>query len=143
MGLDHQVIRTEPVDSVEEAATARGVPLGALVKSLVVRRGEDDYVFVLVPGDRAIDWAKLRSRLEARRLSLPDAAEAHAATGYPRGAITPFGSSTSWPVIADRALLDHAVVSVGGGAHGVSVTLDPRAMVAALGADVADVTKAG
>jgi prolyl-tRNA editing enzyme YbaK/EbsC (Cys-tRNA(Pro) deacylase) len=43
-------------------------------------------------------------------------------------------------VIVDTALLDHAVVSLGGGAHGVSVKIDPSAIVRALEAEVADVT---
>jgi prolyl-tRNA editing enzyme YbaK/EbsC (Cys-tRNA(Pro) deacylase) len=47
-----------------------------------VRRGAGDYVFVLVPGGREIDWKKLRAHLGVSRLSLPDAEEARAATGY-------------------------------------------------------------
>ena len=46
------------------------------MRTLVVRRGEDDYLFVLVPGMRALDWAKLRSHLGINRVSLPDADEA-------------------------------------------------------------------
>ncbi len=67
----------------------------------MIRRAADDYVFVLVPGGRQIDWPKLRAHLGVKRLSLPDADEARAATGYERGTITPFGASHAWPVIAD------------------------------------------
>ncbi len=142
-GIGHEVVVREPSRSVEEAAAKRGVAVSALIKTLVVRLSEGRYVFVLVPGDRAIDWGKLRAHLGERRLSLPDAVEAHAATGYERGAITPFGGSTTqWPVIVERAVLDHDVVSLGGGAQGVSVRLPPGPMVDALVADVADVTKA-
>jgi Cys-tRNA(Pro)/Cys-tRNA(Cys) deacylase len=38
-----------------------------VIKTLVVRRGEDDFLFVLVPGDRAISWPKLRRLLGASR----------------------------------------------------------------------------
>lgn len=72
-----------------------------IVKTLVVRRAEDDHLFVLVPGDREISWPKLRALLGVSRLSMPDAATAKAATGYERGTITPFGSTTAWPVVAD------------------------------------------
>ncbi len=74
------------------------------------------------------------------RLSLPDAEEARAVTGYPRGAITPFGSTNPWPVIVDVSAMDRPRVAIGGGAHGVNVHLRPPALVAALGAVVADVT---
>jgi Aminoacyl-tRNA editing domain len=44
-----------------------------VVKTLVVRCGEDDFLFVLVPGDRVVSWPKLRALLGVSRLSLPDA----------------------------------------------------------------------
>lgn len=135
------MIRTERSGSVEEAAERRRIPLAALIKTLVVRRGDDDYLFVLVPGDRSIDWAKLRSHLDVRRLSLADATEALDVTGYERGAITPFGATEPWPVIADVTLADHPVVSIGGGGHGISVKIEPTALVTSLRATVADVTK--
>jgi prolyl-tRNA editing enzyme YbaK/EbsC (Cys-tRNA(Pro) deacylase) len=74
------------------------------------------------------------------RLSLPDAEEARAVTGYERGAITPFGSSRAWPVIVDAAALGRDRVAIGGGAHGVNVHLAPADLVAATGATVVDVT---
>lgn len=132
--LDYEVVRTRRASSVEEAAELRGVPVEAVLKTLVLRRGDDDYVFVLVPGDRAMDWAKLRGHLGVRRLSLPDADQARVVTGYERGAITPFGAARSWPVVADRRIAGGGPVSIGGGAHGVSVTIDPSVLVAALDA---------
>lgn len=138
--LDHDVIRHGRVDSLEEAAELRGVDPSAVIKTMVVRRGEDDYIFALVPGDRVIDWPKLREALGERRLSMPDADEALAVTGYVRGTITPFGARQTLPVFADERLVD-TMVSIGGGAHGVSITIDGTSLVAALGANVVDVTK--
>jgi Cys-tRNA(Pro) deacylase len=141
LGIPHEVVRSRRANSIEEAAELRGIPVAALLKTLVVRRSEDDYLFVLVPGDRSIDWAKLRTHLGVRRMTLPDAAEAFAATGYERGTITPFGASRRWPVIADASIKLEAPISLGGGAHGVSVRLSAHEMVAALAAEIADVTK--
>jgi Cys-tRNA(Pro) deacylase len=106
----------------------------------VVRRGADDYLFVLVPGGRRFDWPKLRAHLGVSRLSMPDADEARAATGYERGAITPFGASTSWPVIVDATALEPLTVAIGGGARGVNLHLAPRDLVAHLDATVADIS---
>lgn len=110
-----------------------------MIKSLVVRRGEDDYLFVLVPGDRAISWPKLRALLGVSRMSMPDAAAAKEATGYERGTITPFGSTRAWPVVADERMVGRAI-TLGGGEHGVAVLVDADAVVRALAASVADVT---
>jgi Cys-tRNA(Pro) deacylase len=138
-GLAHRVIEHGRVGSVAEAAAARGVEVPDVVKTLVVRRGEDDYLFVLVPGDRVLSWPKLRALLGVSRLSLPDAAVAKEATGYERGAITPFGATRAWPVIADDRLVGRTI-TVGSGRHGVAVAVEADAAFAALTAQVADVT---
>ncbi|MCI0344621.1 MAG: YbaK/EbsC family protein [Chloroflexi bacterium] len=142
-GVGHRVVTTEPAGSAEEAAQLQGIPLGALLRTIVVRRGEDDYLFVLVPAGRRFDWPKLRAHLGVTRLSLPDADEAQAVTGYVRYTITPFGSSRRWPVILDASATSEPVVSVGGGIRGVNIHLAPAELVRALGANVADVTEAG
>ena len=107
----------------------------------MIRRSDDDYVFVLVPGGRQIDWPKLRSHLGVKRLSLPDQDEARDATGYERGAITPFGSARPWPVVADATIRSMDRVAIGGGAHGVNLHVPASELVAFLRADVADVTR--
>ena len=140
LGLDHAVTRHGRVNSLEEAAAARGIEPRDLVKTIVVRRGDDDYVFVLVPGDREFSWPKLRALLGVNRLSMPDAATAREVTGYERGTITPFGSTRPWPVIADAAVAGRRI-SLGGGAHGVGLTVDADAALAALDAQVVDVTE--
>lgn len=118
----------------------RGVEPAGIVKSIVVRRGEGDFLFVLVPGDRTISWPKLRTLLGVSRLSMPDASTAFDVTGYERGTITPFGSTTAWPVIADERLIGREV-SVGAGAHGVAAVLLADDVITALSATVADVTE--
>jgi len=139
-GIAFDVVRTERAHSAEESAERQGIELGALLRTIVVRRGDDDYVFVLVPGGRRFDWPKVRAHLGVKRLSLPDADEARLATGYERGAITPFGSSRPWPVIVDASAADRERVAIGGGAHGVNLHLAPTDLVSALGAEVVDVT---
>lgn len=140
-GVAYRIIRHGPVRSLVEAAEARGVEVPDVVKTIVVRRGDDDFLFVLVPGDRVISWPKLRTLLGVSRLSMPDAAAAKEATGYERGTITPFGSTTSWPVIADERVRGREI-TLGAGEHGVAVALDAEAALAALDATYADVTDA-
>lgn len=140
LGIDHRITRHGRVGSLAEAAVARGVEPRDIVKTLVVRRAEGDHLFVLVPGDREISWPKLRALLGVNRLSMPSAEVAREVTGYERGTITPFGSVRALPVIVDATAAGRTV-SIGAGAHGVAATVDADAMVAALGALVADVTE--
>ena len=139
--LAFEVVRTRRARSAQESAELQGIDVGRLIRTIVVRRGAGDYVFVLVPGGREIDWKKLRAHLGVSRLSLPDAEEARAATGYERGAITPFGSTPAWPVIADAGIASLDRVAIGGGAHGVNLHVSGADLVAHLGAAAADVTK--
>ena len=139
-GIPHRVIRHGPVSSLAEAAAARGVEPCDVVKTLVVRRGEDDYLFVLVPGDRTISWPKLRALLGVSRLSMPDAGTARDVTGYERGTITPFGATRAWPVVADERMAGRTV-TLGAGAHGVAVAMSAEDVVRVLDATVADVTE--
>jgi Cys-tRNA(Pro) deacylase len=136
----HEIVETQPASSAEESAQLQGIELHQLLRTIVVRRGERDYVFVLVPGGRRFDWPKLRAHLGVNRLSLPDAEEAKDVTGYERGTITPFGATNAWPVIADASIQGLAKVAIGGGRRGVNVHIVPAALVAATGATVVDVT---
>src|SRR6187399_946385 len=141
-GIDFEITEHGPVGSLEEAAAARGLEPWRIIKTIVVRRGEGDFLFVLVPGDREISWPKLRSELGVSRLSMPDKEVARDVTGYERGTITPFGSTTAWPVVADALLVQReGPVSIGAGAHGLAATVAPEQLVEVLGATVADVTE--
>lgn len=137
------VVRTGRPSSVEESAALQGIEVGQLLRTIVVRRRAGDYVFVLVPGGRQIDWPKLRSVLGVKRMALPDEDEARDATGYERGAITPFGSTRAWPVLADTSVEGLELVAIGGGARGVNLHLAPADLIRHLGATVADVTRRG
>ena len=95
---------------------------------------------VLVPGDRQLSWPKLRALLGVSRLSLPDAGDALRVTGYPRGSITPFGSTHPWPVVADASMVGEEV-TLGGGVSGTAVRLLADDAIRALDATVADVTE--
>ena len=141
LGVAYRLIRHGPVRSLAEAARARGVAPADVVKTLVVRRGSGDFLFVLVPGDRVISWPKLRELLGVSRLSMPDAEVAKQATGYERGTITPLGSVRPWPVIADERLHGREI-TLGAGEHGLALAVDADEILQALDASVADISDA-
>ncbi|GAA2583436.1 YbaK/EbsC family protein [Dactylosporangium fulvum] len=140
-GIAYRVVEHGPVRSLAEAAEARGVAVPDVVKTIVVRLTDDSFRFVLVPGDRVISWPKLRALLGVNRVSMPDAATAKEATGYERGTITPFGSTTAWPVIADERVRGREI-TLGGGRHGVALAVAADAAIEVLKATVADVSEA-
>jgi Cys-tRNA(Pro)/Cys-tRNA(Cys) deacylase len=137
-GIPIDFVERAAAGSLAEAARILGIAPGEIVKSLVVKRHDGDYLFALIPGDRQISWPKLRGLLGVNRLRLPDADLALAATGYERGTITPLGSTTGWPVYADERIRGR--VSMGAGEHGVSVFVAADDLIAGLDATVADIS---
>lgn len=137
--VPYRLVTYGDVRSAEEAAEARGIALSALAKTLVVRVEEGRYVLVLIPGDRGLDYSKLRAHLAVRRLTMPDPEEAKAATGYARGTITPFGAGDH-PVVIDEGLLTHAEISLGSGAPNWAIHLAPTVLTS-LGATPADIAR--
>jgi Cys-tRNA(Pro)/Cys-tRNA(Cys) deacylase len=81
----------------------------------------------------AADIPRGQSDLDAR------AEATREVTGYERGTITPFGSATPLPVVADQRIVGQTI-AIGAGAHGVAATVAADAVIAHLGAQVADVT---
>ena len=116
-----------------------GIEPAQIVKSLVVKRHDGTFLFALVPGDRQISWAKLRSVVGVNKLQLPEASLALEATGYERGTITPFGSTTAWPVYVDERIAGKRV-AMGAGEHGYSVWVNTDDLVAGFDSTLADIS---
>ncbi len=145
LGLAVEVRDVGPSSSMEEHEAKLGLAPGQLCKTLVVHRGTDDLVLVVVPGGRSLDWSLLRPVLGVKRASMAQRDEALAGTGYAPGSITPLGAATpegrSWPVIVDEAASAMDRIALGSGVSGTSVLVDVDDLVAALGATVAAVSR--
>lgn len=139
-GLNVHVQERPAANSLTEAAELLGLKPADIIKTLVVKRSDDTYLFALVPGDKAISWPKLRALVGVNKLQLPDAAAALAATGYERGTIVPIGSTTAWPIYADESIVGRRI-AMGAGAHGYSLFVEADDLIAAYGAVVADISK--
>jgi Cys-tRNA(Pro)/Cys-tRNA(Cys) deacylase len=137
-GLPVEVRRRPPARSLPEAAELLGIRPQDLAKTLVIKRGQDNYLFAVIGGDRQLAWPKLRALLGVNKLSMPTAEVALEATGYERGTITPVGSVPVWPVFVDERLAG-ARVAMGAGGHGFSSFVEVDDLVAAYGATVADI----
>ncbi|MBS1672550.1 MAG: YbaK/EbsC family protein [Actinobacteria bacterium] len=138
-GLDIEILQRPAANSLREAAALLGLEPGGIVKTLVVKRSDDTFLFALIPGGRKISWPKLRAVVGVNRLKLPEADVALAATGYERGTIVPIGSTTDWPVFADESIRGQRI-AMGAGAHGYSLFVDADALIDAYGATVADIS---
>ena len=138
-GLDVEIFARPAASSLAEAAALMGITTADIVKSLVVKRSDGNFLFALVPGGRSISWPKLRAVVGVNKLQLPHADVALAATGYERGTITPLGSSTEWPLYVDEGIRGRRV-AMGAGEHGYSMFVEADELIEAFGATVADIS---
>jgi Cys-tRNA(Pro)/Cys-tRNA(Cys) deacylase len=123
----------QPPGSLEEAARQRGQVPGQVVRSIVFRLAEGQFVLVLVAGPAQVSWKALRSALGVSRISMASEAEVLAATGFVRGVVTPLGLPYPMRILADEAVFAQAEISLGSGVRGVAVILRPTDLQTALG----------
>ncbi|MDZ5076348.1 YbaK/EbsC family protein [Nesterenkonia sp. HG001] len=148
-GVHLRFIRRGQANSLQEAAAAIGVEPREIVKTLVARAKvtqttkEHSYVLALIPGDRQVDWAKLRRLAGMKKMSMTAPEEAVEATGHRPGTITPFGAESAegvrWPIYADESITGR--IAMGAGAAGLSLFVDSAALFAAYDVVTADITR--
>jgi Cys-tRNA(Pro) deacylase len=122
-----------PVLSLEQAAAERGQRPEQVVRSLLFRLAQDEYVMALVAGPRQVDWKALRRHVGQSRLTTATADEVRAVTGYEIGAVSPFGLPRPMRVLLDESVTREAEVSIGSGERGVTVILSTADLLQALG----------
>jgi len=124
---------TCPVHSLEQAAQERGQSPDQVVRSLLFRLSQGRYVMVLIAGKRQVSWPILRKHLGQSRLTLATEAEVLAVTGYPLGAVSPFGLPQPLPILVDESVFTHQEISLGSGVRGTAVFLKVDDFIRALG----------
>jgi Cys-tRNA(Pro)/Cys-tRNA(Cys) deacylase len=121
------------VRSLEQAARERGQRPEQIIRSIVFRLSRGGYVMVLVAGERQVSWHALRHHLGTSRISMASEAQVKQVTGYPLGAVSPFGIPQPLPFLVDRGVLQEAEISVGSGVRYTTVIMQPEDFMRALG----------
>jgi prolyl-tRNA editing enzyme YbaK/EbsC (Cys-tRNA(Pro) deacylase) len=102
--LARVVVLADSARTAQMAADALGVPVGAIVKSLVFLVGGAPVV-ALVAGDRRCDTDALSAALGLDgRVGRADADAVRAATGFAIGGVSPLGYPAPLPMALDASL---------------------------------------
>lgn len=139
-GIAHEIIDHEETLSAAAEAAATQRPPQQVAKTVVLH-DQGVYLLAVIPASRRLDLHKVRELLGASG-SLQLATEAQMAADFPAlevGAVPPVGPLMPAAEVVDRGVLDEESVLCAGGDHRHSVLLDPRDIVAAAGAKVADI----
>lgn len=119
--------------SLEQAAAERGQRPEQVVRSILFRLPDSEFVMVLVAGPAQISWPALRSYLGQSRLTMAREDEVLSVTGYPIGAVSPFGLPNPMRVLVDQSVLSEEEVSIGSGVRSTTVILKREDLLKALG----------
>ncbi|NMB70423.1 YbaK/EbsC family protein [candidate division WWE3 bacterium] len=93
-GIDIKIIEApSTTKSAKEAAAVHGVPVGSIVKSLLVKV-DDRFVIYLTPGDVRLDFDLIKKEFNASEVRMANADEVKKVTGYSIGGVPPFGHKT-------------------------------------------------
>jgi Cys-tRNA(Pro) deacylase len=124
LGVPHTIFRHEnPVHSFEQAASDRGQRESQVVRSILFRIAEDEFIMVLVAGPAQISWKSLRKHLGRSRVSMATEDEVLAVTGYRIGTVGPFGLPNPLTVKIDASVMREEEVSIGSGMRNTAVIL--------------------
>ena len=138
-GLDVEIREfPEGTRTADDAASAIGVDVGQIVKSLIFTV-DGEVVVALISGPNRLDEARLASA--AGRPGAPvgraDAAAVRDATGYPIGGVPPFAHARALATFVDEDLLGYDVLWAAAGTPRHVFAVRPDDLVRASGGTVA------
>lgn len=121
-GASYQYHSHQPVTTSEEAAKVRGTKLSQAAKALMLQ-ADDDYILLVVPGDKRANLEALHKHLGVSRLAMASKETVEAKTGLEVGAIPPLGSTLKLKTYLDEALTKEDMISFNAGRRDRSITL--------------------
>ena len=130
----------EGTKTAQDAADAIGVPVGAIVKSLVFGV-DDEIVMALVSGSNQLDEKKLAAAAGGSKCRRVDADAVREATGFPIGGVPPFGHTTQLRVFVDPDLLQYDEVWAAAGTWNDNFGAAPADIVRVAGGVVTDLKR--
>lgn len=126
-------IHTHQITSLEQAAEDRGQSPNQVVRSILFRLSREEFFLALVAGPQQIDWRGLRQYFNQSRLTMATPDEVLRITGYPPGAVSPFGLTSPVPVIVDPNVFAVEEISLGSGVRGAAIIMKSADLKTALG----------
>lgn len=118
--------------SLLEAARERNQQPSQVIKTIIFRVKRDNFLAILIAGDRQVSWKKLRLAVDSPRLTTASVDEVFTITGCRPGTVSPLCIPTNVPIYVDSSVLQNKVVSIGSGTPGKAFILNPTDLIKAL-----------
>ena len=126
--------------SADHVATALGIPLNQVFKTIVLR-GDKEGVFVCcIPGDTELNLKSVARLTGNKKVDLVPTKDVLSLTGYVRGGCSPLAMKKQYSTFLDISALDHDFIVVSAGSRGAQLKLAPQDLVTASKAAVEELT---
>jgi prolyl-tRNA editing enzyme YbaK/EbsC (Cys-tRNA(Pro) deacylase) len=127
LGVSHKIFQHEsPVTSLEQVAMERCQRASQIVRSILFRIAEDEFVMVLIAGSTQASWKMMRKHLGVSRITMATEDEVLAVTGYRVGTVSPFGLPLLLKVLIDPGVLEEEEISTGSGIRNTAIVLKSK-----------------
>lgn len=143
-GVAYELIAydVDPSDlSAGHIAAILGEDISRVYKTLVLEGGKDAHFVCVVPGDAEVDLKKAAKAAGVKKADLIPMKELLPLTGYIRGGCTSIGMKKRFPTFFQADCLDYDFIYVSAGQRGLQFKINPRDLIAFVGATTTDLIR--
>ena len=134
------IILEQTARTAKDAATSLGCKVGAIVKSLLFKAG-DNFVLCLVSGDKRCSLNKLKKILNQKDVSLANPEDVKKITGYTIGGVSPVGHLTKLKIILDNNLKRFSKIYAAAGHPNAVFGIDLNQFIILTSAEIEEFTE--
>ena len=126
--------------TAQDAATALGCNVGAIVKSLVFHYGEK-FVLCLVSGDKRCSLNKLKTILNEKDVAMAKPDDVKKITGYSIGGVSPVGHLSKLKIYVDENLERFKIVFAAAGHPNCVFKIEYKQLIELTSGEIKELTE--
>ena len=134
------IILKDTARTANDAATALGCAIGAIVKSLLFKAGKN-FVLCLVSGDKKCSLNKLKKILDEKDVSMAKPDDVKKITGYTIGGVSPTGHLVKIKILIDENLKNFSSIFAAAGHPNAVFEIDFENLKALTSGQIKEITE--
>tara|TARA_B100000965_G_scaffold19380_1_gene14491 strand:+ start:191 stop:673 length:483 start_codon:yes stop_codon:yes gene_type:complete len=134
------IVLEQTARTANDAAAALGCKVGAIVKSLVFKAGEN-FVLCLVSGDKRCSLNKLKKISNQKDVSMANPEDVKRVTGYTIGGVSPTGHLTKIKIYLDENLENFTSIFAAAGHPNAVFEIDFENLKALTSGEIKELTE--
>lgn len=133
--------QSKPTTTIEETAKERGIHPSQMVKCMLLRDMDNNYVLACSPGNQSVDPKKVRALLQCRRMTCVNIEDVEAITGFAIGTVGPLRLKIDMPIIFDHSIKQESLVTISSGDRLAGIALQVNDLIRVVNPTLSDICK--